>query len=252
MTSRPAPKKPPTPAPTPTPAKLKPLPFAFPFPRKGRGQSEASAQFTDEHEVYRLLAEGEQSGAYLVSRKVEYAVESAFVFWARNNLNSASDNGAVADVTKIVNGGQNGYADRRGRYNKVAPPLGISGDQFMNACPASLVSIIAAVSAIAHAEGLCTEKEATIFNCELEKSVSSLCQSAESGALAYRNGMGGKINFQIADNKENKRDVFYFSNASYAGGAGRRTLDFHGWITRTICTTEPLRRMMAQRFLRES
>ncbi|MDR8729184.1 glycoside hydrolase family 19 protein [Burkholderia pseudomultivorans] len=65
MTSRPAPKKPPTPA----PAKLKPLSFAFPFLRKGRGKSEASAQFTDEHEIYRLLAEREQSGAYLVSRK---------------------------------------------------------------------------------------------------------------------------------------------------------------------------------------
>ncbi|WP_409364280.1 hypothetical protein [Burkholderia sp. Bp9143] len=65
MTSQPAPKKPQTPA----PAKLKPLPFAFPFLRKGQGQSEASARFTDEHEIYRLLAEREPSGAYLVSRK---------------------------------------------------------------------------------------------------------------------------------------------------------------------------------------
>ncbi|MEX3917150.1 glycoside hydrolase family 19 protein [Paraburkholderia sp. BR10872] len=64
MTSQPAPKKS-----SPAPVKLKPLPFAFPFLRKGRGQSEASAQFTDEHEIYRLLAEREPSGAYLVSRK---------------------------------------------------------------------------------------------------------------------------------------------------------------------------------------
>ncbi|MGF6853910.1 glycoside hydrolase family 19 protein [Paraburkholderia sp. CI3] len=67
MTSQPAPKKPQ--APTPAPARLKPLPFAFPFLCKGRGQSGASAQFTDEHEIYRLLAEREPSGAYLVSRK---------------------------------------------------------------------------------------------------------------------------------------------------------------------------------------
>ncbi|KML60495.1 chitinase [Burkholderia cepacia] len=67
MTSQPAPKKPQVP--TPAQTKLKPLPFAFPFLRKGRGQSEASAQFTDEHEIYRLLAEREPSGAYLVSRK---------------------------------------------------------------------------------------------------------------------------------------------------------------------------------------
>ncbi|AXF22845.1 hypothetical protein CUJ89_20290 [Burkholderia pyrrocinia] len=67
MPNQPAPKKPQ--APTPAPAKLKPLPFAFPFVRKGQGQSKASTQFTDEHEIYRLLAEREQSGAYLVSPK---------------------------------------------------------------------------------------------------------------------------------------------------------------------------------------
>ncbi|MGN7982149.1 glycoside hydrolase family 19 protein [Burkholderia sp. 22313] len=66
MANQPAPKQPQ--APTPAPVKLKPLPFAFPFLRKGRGQSEASAQFMDEHEIYRLLAEREPSGTYLVSR----------------------------------------------------------------------------------------------------------------------------------------------------------------------------------------
>ncbi|HGL4262365.1 TPA: glycoside hydrolase family 19 protein, partial [Burkholderia dolosa] len=65
MASQPAPTNPPAPA----PVKLKLLPFAFPFLRKGRGKSDASAQFTDEHEIYRLLAEREPSGAYLVSRK---------------------------------------------------------------------------------------------------------------------------------------------------------------------------------------
>jgi predicted chitinase len=67
MATQPKPKKPQSP--TPAPTKIKPLPFAFPFLRKGRGKSEASAQFTDEHEIYRLLAEREPSGAYLVSRK---------------------------------------------------------------------------------------------------------------------------------------------------------------------------------------
>ncbi|KVO98352.1 hypothetical protein WJ83_01010 [Burkholderia ubonensis] len=65
MTSQPSSPQ----APAPAPAKLKPLPFAFPFLRKGRGQSEASAQFTDEREIYRLLAKREPSGSYLVSRK---------------------------------------------------------------------------------------------------------------------------------------------------------------------------------------
>ncbi|OED15202.1 hypothetical protein [Burkholderia sp. A2] len=67
MATRPKPKKPQSP--TPAPAKLKPLPFVFPFLRKGQGKSDASAQFTDEHEIYRLLSEREPSGAYLVSRK---------------------------------------------------------------------------------------------------------------------------------------------------------------------------------------
>ncbi|WP_231616444.1 MULTISPECIES: hypothetical protein [Burkholderia] len=67
MPNQPAPKK--RQSPTPAPPKLKPLPFAFPFLRKGRSQTEASAQFTDEHEIYRLLAERESSGTYLVSSK---------------------------------------------------------------------------------------------------------------------------------------------------------------------------------------
>lgn len=67
MTTQTAPKKPQ--AATPARAKLKPLPFAFPFLRKGRGKSDASAQFADERELYRLLAQREPSGAYLVSRK---------------------------------------------------------------------------------------------------------------------------------------------------------------------------------------
>ncbi|WP_202967908.1 glycoside hydrolase family 108 protein [Burkholderia pyrrocinia] len=61
MPTQPAPKKPAA------PAKLKLLPFAFPFLRKGQGQSKASAQFTDEHAIYRLLAEREPSGTYLAS-----------------------------------------------------------------------------------------------------------------------------------------------------------------------------------------
>ncbi|MDN8010198.1 glycoside hydrolase family 19 protein [Burkholderia multivorans] len=48
---------------------LKQLPFAFPFLRKGRSKPGTSLRFTDEHEIYRLLAERQPSGTYLVSRK---------------------------------------------------------------------------------------------------------------------------------------------------------------------------------------
>lgn len=63
------PKQPASRKPTPTPAKpaLKQLSFAFPFLRKGNGKSDASTRFTDEHDIYRLLAEREPSGTYLAS-----------------------------------------------------------------------------------------------------------------------------------------------------------------------------------------
>ncbi|RZF27748.1 glycoside hydrolase family 19 protein [Paraburkholderia sp. UYCP14C] len=65
MTSKPAPHHPQTSQP---PA-LKQLAFAFPFLRKTQGDAGASTRFTDEHDIYRLLAANEASGAYLVSRK---------------------------------------------------------------------------------------------------------------------------------------------------------------------------------------
>ncbi|MCA8031638.1 glycoside hydrolase family 19 protein [Burkholderia arboris] len=68
-TSKNAPKRATPPKSTPTPAKpaLKKLSFAFPFLRKGNGVSDASTRFTDEHDIYRLLAEREPSGTYLSS-----------------------------------------------------------------------------------------------------------------------------------------------------------------------------------------
>jgi predicted chitinase len=65
MTSNPAPNTPQTPP----AAHLKQLAFAFPFQRKAQGRFGASVPFTDEHDIYRLLAQSEPSGSYLVSRK---------------------------------------------------------------------------------------------------------------------------------------------------------------------------------------
>lgn len=49
----------------------------------------------------------------------EYAVQSAFLYWNRNKLNLLADNAvaAVPTITKVINGGNNGLADRRMRYN---------------------------------------------------------------------------------------------------------------------------------------
>lgn len=89
----------------------------------------------------------------------------------------------------------------------------------MNVYRAVSVAILSlAPIATAYAEGMCTEKETVIFNCELEKTISSLCQSTESGTLTYRNGNDGRIGLQISDRKRIKKNVFYFSNIPYAGG----------------------------------
>lgn len=54
-------------APALPPVKLKQVAFSFPFLRKEQGQSGGAAHFTDELEIYQLLAGRESSGAYLVS-----------------------------------------------------------------------------------------------------------------------------------------------------------------------------------------
>ncbi|MGF6646916.1 muramidase [Paraburkholderia sp. GAS82] len=64
----------------------------------------------------------------LVFSNAEYAVESAFVFWARTNLNSVADSGTVKDVTQVVNGGQTGYSDRLRRFNTIAPILNLEAE----------------------------------------------------------------------------------------------------------------------------
>ncbi len=64
----------------------------------------------------------------LVISSVEYGVESAFSFWVSKRLNVSAKNLSVYDVTVKVNGGHNGYDDRRIRFNKVAELLNINKD----------------------------------------------------------------------------------------------------------------------------
>ncbi|MDD5106066.1 MAG: glycoside hydrolase family 19 protein [Desulfuromonadaceae bacterium] len=44
------------------------------------------------------------------------AVESACWYWKNNNLNAQADNGRNDIMTKLINGGYNGLADRNARY----------------------------------------------------------------------------------------------------------------------------------------
>jgi hypothetical protein len=80
----------------------------------------------------------------------------------------------------------------------------------------SLVSTLAV--SCAYAEGMCKAQETVILNCELQKSISSLCENKDTGVLSYRNGFANKIKLEISDEDSREGEVFYFSNTPYAGG----------------------------------
>lgn len=61
----------------------------------------------------------------LVIENIDYGVESAFSFWVSKGLNKNASELTITAVTAKVNGGQNGYDDRKKRYNNVAPLLGL-------------------------------------------------------------------------------------------------------------------------------
>jgi putative chitinase len=49
----------------------------------------------------------------------ELAVDSAGWFWTTNKLNQLADTEDVKAVTRRINGGFNGLADREAKYNKL-------------------------------------------------------------------------------------------------------------------------------------
>jgi putative chitinase len=64
----------------------------------------------------------EQAAEYLLTKKG--ALESALWFWGSRNLNEVADTGDVVRLTKIINGGDIGLADRQARYAKAMAVLG--------------------------------------------------------------------------------------------------------------------------------
>jgi putative chitinase len=64
----------------------------------------------------------EQAAEYLLTKKG--ALESALWFWGSRNLNEVADTGDVIRLTKIINGGDIGMADRQARYAKAMAALG--------------------------------------------------------------------------------------------------------------------------------
>ena len=64
----------------------------------------------------------EEAAVYLLTKKG--ALESALWFWGSRNLNEFADTGDVTRLTKIINGGNIGLADRQARYAKAMAALG--------------------------------------------------------------------------------------------------------------------------------
>ena len=64
----------------------------------------------------------EEAAEYLLTKKG--ALESALWFWGSRNLNDVADTGDVVKLTKIINGGSIGLADRQQRFAKAMAALG--------------------------------------------------------------------------------------------------------------------------------
>jgi putative chitinase len=54
----------------------------------------------------------------------QYALRSALEYWATNSLNAVSDKGDVSALTRRVNGGLHGLADRQTRFERALQALG--------------------------------------------------------------------------------------------------------------------------------
>lgn len=59
----------------------------------------------------------------IVSEDLSVAIKSAIWFWNKNNLNKYCDNGDIEGLTKKINGGLNGYNDRKKIYDNLIENL---------------------------------------------------------------------------------------------------------------------------------
>ena len=89
---------------------------------RGRGLKQLTGRdnYTRFAKDYNMTAE---EAAVWVETK-EGALASALWFWNTNKLNPIADTGNVAALTKKINGGDIGLADRQARYSKAMAALG--------------------------------------------------------------------------------------------------------------------------------
>ena len=91
----------------------------FLFRGKGLKQVTGRANTTAFGKTVGMTAE--EAAEYLMTKKG--ALESALWFWGSRNLNEVADTGDQVRLTKIINGGDIGLADRQARYAKAMAAL---------------------------------------------------------------------------------------------------------------------------------
>jgi len=91
---------------------------------KYRGRGLIQLTGLSNYASYALQADNEAIIKPDIVAEPEYAADSAGWFWAVNRLNAMADTGDVRAVTRRVNGGFNGLADRESKYNTLMTLFG--------------------------------------------------------------------------------------------------------------------------------
>jgi putative chitinase len=89
---------------------------------RGKGLKQVTGRANHEAFGKTVGMTAEEAAEYLMTKKG--ALESALWFWGSRNLNEVADTGDVVRLTKIINGGDIGLADRQARYAKAMAALG--------------------------------------------------------------------------------------------------------------------------------
>jgi putative chitinase len=88
----------------------------------GRGLKQLTGRNNYERFAKTVGMTAEEAATYVATEKG--AVESACWFWDANNLNTIADTDDVTKMTKKMNGGNIGLADRQSRYKKAMEVFG--------------------------------------------------------------------------------------------------------------------------------
>ena len=107
------------------------------FAMRGKGLKQVTGRANHEAFGKTVGMTAEEAAEYLMTKKG--ALESALWFWGSRKLNDVADTGDVVKLTKIINGGDIGLADRQARFAKAMAALGgkVSAPAPVQAAPTS-------------------------------------------------------------------------------------------------------------------